>query len=184
VKEPDEPSSIRWADLNVKFKDKMKPLITTSIASVLAIALIAFLISVLNDTSAVWAALGISISNSVFPMVAKALTSLERHSSEGLKQTSLYFKIAAFRWVNTAFVITVITPFTVTITNKGGLIPQIYAIFFAELVTTNVIQLLDPVGHLQRHYLAPRANTQDLVRLSIVVPWFLNEFLISFLFHR
>ena len=184
VKEPDEPSSIRWADLNVKFKDKMKPLITTSIASVLAIALIAFLISVLNDTSAVWAALGISISNSVFPMVAKALTSLERHSSEGLKQTSLYFKIAAFRWVNTAFVITVITPFTVTITNKGGLIPQIYAIFFAELVTTNAIQLLDPVGHLQRHYLAPRANTQDLVRLSIVVAWFLNEFLISFLFHR
>jgi Calcium-activated chloride channel len=179
VKEPDEPSAIRWADLNVKFKDKMKPLITTSIASVLAIACIAFLISVINNTSAVWAALAISISNSVFPMVAKALTSLERHSSEGLKQTSLYFKIAAFRWVNTAIVITVITPFTVTLANKGGLIPQIYAIFFAELVTTNSIQLLDPVGHLQRHYLAPRASTQDLVRLSIVVVGFFDQFLIS-----
>ena len=167
VKEPEEPSTIRWADLNVKFKDKMKPLVTTSIASVIAIALIAFLISLINNKSAVFAAIAISVANSVFPMVAKALTSLERHSSEGLKQTSLYFKIAAFRWVNTAIVITVITPFTVTVANRGGLIPQIYAIFIAELVTTNAIQLLDPVGHLQRHYFAPRASTQDMMNLKM-----------------
>lgn len=76
-------------------------------------------------------------------------------------QTSLYVKIACFRWVNTAIVITVITPFTQTLTPSPGLISQIAAIFFAEIVTTNVIQLTDVWGHIQRHFLAPRAKTQD-----------------------
>ena len=44
---------------------------------------------------------------------------------------------------------------------------QIYALFFAEIVTTNAIQLLDPVGHLQRHFLAPRAATQDAMNINM-----------------
>ena len=34
-------------------------------------------------------------------------------------------------------------------------------------MTTNVVQLLDPVGHLQRHYFAPRASTQDMMNLKM-----------------
>jgi hypothetical protein len=63
-------------------------------------------------------------------------------------------------------VITIITPFTSTLTD-GGLVNQIYALFFAEIVTTNAIQLLDPVGHFQRHFLAPRAKTQDAMNLCM-----------------
>ena len=59
----------------------------------------------------------------------------------GDKQTSLYFKIALFRWVNTAVVITMVTPFTDTLSLEGGLIPQIYALFYAELTTTAAIQV-------------------------------------------
>jgi len=120
---------------------------------------------------------------------------MEAHSSEGGKQRSLFCKIALFRWyvslnvertfivksgsrlndltrfcsphrVNTAVVITIVTPFTQSLTNKGGLIEQVYALFFAEIVTTNIIQLADPVGHLQRHLLAPRAPTQDSMNLK------------------
>jgi hypothetical protein len=70
--------------------------------------------------------------------------------------------VAIFRWVNTAVVITIITPFTSTLSSAtGGLIDQIYAQFFAEIVTTTVIQLVDVYGHFQRHFLAPRAATQD-----------------------
>jgi hypothetical protein len=35
------------------------------------------------------------------------------------------------------------------------------------MVTTNVIQLADPAGHLKRHILAPRAPTQDLMNLQM-----------------
>lgn len=197
LKEPDEPNTIRWADLNVKFLDKVKPLATTTIFSLIAIFLIALVINVVHNQAPLWSAIAIAIFNSIFPEIAKLLTELERHSSEGLKQTSLYFKIAVFRWVNTAVVriaafillllvrntrlltsvvishilffqiITVITPFTATLSNKGGLIPTIYAIFFAEIVTTNAVQILDPAGHLKRHFLAPRAVTQDAMNLAM-----------------
>ena len=78
---------------------------------------------------------------------------------------SLYWKIALFRWVNMAIIITVITPFTHTLGLEDGLIPQIYSIFFAEIVTTNLIQITDVWGHVQRHILAPRAKTQDTMNL-------------------
>ena len=98
--------------------------------------------------------------NLSFPQLAKYITDFEGHRNESKLQTSLYIKIAAFRWVNTAVVTTYITPFTYTLL-PGGLISQIAAIFFAEIVTTNVIQLTDVWGHFQRHILAPREKTQD-----------------------
>lgn len=107
----------------------------------------------------------IAVFNSVFPIFAKMLTDLEEHAAEGEKQTSLYSKIAIFRWVNTAIVITIITPFTNTLADENGLINQIYVLFYAEIITTNAIQLADPVGHLQRHFLAPRAQNQDAMNL-------------------
>lgn len=67
--------------------------------------------------------------------------------------------------MNTAIVITLIFPFTATI--NGKLIPQIEALFFAEIVTSTVIQLLDPAGHFERHILAPRAPTQDAMNLKM-----------------
>lgn len=167
VTEADEPNTVRWQDLNEKFIDKLRQQAFTTLATICAILAIAFIIRITNDRSVVFAAFAISIFNSVFPMFAKFLTDLEAHGSEGDKQRSLYFKIAMFRWVNTAVVITIITPFTATLSSSGGLISQIYALFFAEIVTTNVIQVLDPFGHLQRHFLAPRAHTQDAMNINM-----------------
>jgi Calcium-activated chloride channel len=96
------------------------------------------IVKLCSGVSAAVAAISISIFNAIFPVLAKLLTSCEAHSSEGGKQRSLYLKIALFRWVNTAVVITIITPFTLTLADEQGLIPQIYALFFAEIVTTNL----------------------------------------------
>jgi hypothetical protein len=167
IKEPEEPSTVRWQDLNSKFAGKFKALLTTTLATIGAIALIALLINKLNGLEATWAALAIAGCNVLFPLFAKLLTKVESHASESSRQTSLYFKIAIFRWVNTAIIITVITPFTKTLDNTDGLIRSIGAIFFADIVTTNAVQFLDPVGHIRRHFLAPRAATQDLMNLNM-----------------
>ncbi len=58
-------------------------------------------------------------------------------------------------------------PFTKTLDNDEGLIESIFAIFFADIVTTNAVQFLDPVGHIYRHILAPRGATQDLMNLRM-----------------
>jgi hypothetical protein len=61
---------------------------------------------------------------------------------------------------------TIITPFTDTLADQNGLIPQIYLLFFAEIFTVTAVQLADPMGHVNRHILAPRAATQDAMNLK------------------
>ncbi|KAL7505906.1 hypothetical protein ACHAXN_007134, partial [Cyclotella atomus] len=84
----------------------------------------------------------------------------ERHPSESSKQAISYFKICFVRWINTAVVISFITPFTHILVDDTGLIIQLYALFFADIITSNALQSTDIFGHIQRHYLAPRASTQ------------------------
>ena len=109
VGQPDEPATIRWQDLNSKFRVRLVEMTITNIISCVFMALIAYVISRAYQINDVVGAGVISIFNLVFPEVAKFLTDAESHFSEGDKQTSLYFKIALFRWVNTAIVITIIT---------------------------------------------------------------------------
>jgi hypothetical protein len=109
VEEPDEPSTVRWQDLNTKWLAQFKQILMTSLATIAAIAVIALLIWKLNGVSPFWAAMAIAAANCIFPQLAKLMTLAESHASEGGKQTSLYFKIAFFRWVNTAIIITIIT---------------------------------------------------------------------------
>lgn len=61
----------------------------------------------------------------------------------------------------------IITPFARTI-SEPGLIKSIYLIFFTEIATTNVIQLADFAGNLQRHFMAPRAVTQDAMNRNML----------------
>lgn len=162
VDEPPEPSGIRWADLNESDTTTLVRLIIPSILTLGLIAACAFLVKELRSYGPIYAAVSISLLNTIFPMVAKSMTNTEIHRSHGSKQTSLYVKICLFRWVNTAVVTTLITPFTSTL--MGGddhLLAGVYAIFFSEIVTITVIQLLDIGGNINRHIFAPRAKTQE-----------------------
>ena len=125
----------------------------------------ALVVRIASRASPIGAAFAIAAFNSVFPIFAKMLTSTEAHAGEGEKQTSLYFKIALFRWMNTSVVISIVTPFTDSL-SIDGLIPQVYALFFAEIVTVSALQLADPMGHINRHILAPRAATRDAMNLK------------------
>ena len=110
-----------------KFKERT----FTFLCTMIAIVLVAVVVNLANDASAIGAAFTISAFSTLFPILAKLLTNFEAHPSEGSKQSSLYFKICFFRWVSTAVVISLITPFTDTLANKTGLITQVYALFFA-----------------------------------------------------
>lgn len=98
VVEPEEPSSIRWQDLNEKRSDRLKQQAFTIFATLTAIVIIALIVRAVNDWDVRASAFAIAIFNVSFPMFAKALTNIEAHASEGNKQRSLYFKVALFRW--------------------------------------------------------------------------------------
>jgi hypothetical protein len=69
-----------------------------------------------------------------------------------------------FKWVNTAIVTALITPFVYSVdpgSNNLALIPKIYMIFFAELLTNPLLLISDSWGHIQRHVLGPRELDQE-----------------------
>jgi hypothetical protein len=49
----------------------------------------------------------------------------------------------------------------------SNLLGSVYTIFFAEIVTSNVLQLLDISENFKRHFLAPRAKTQEKMNLNM-----------------
>jgi hypothetical protein len=153
IRQPEEPAAIRWQDLNSKAWNRILELLSTNLIGLGVMALFAYLITFAFERSTLVGAVTVSLSSLVYQEFAKGLTALESHFSEGDVQASLYFKLGLFRFVNTAIIISVITPFTSSIQEESGLIPKVYAIFVAELVAINAARLADPLGHFQRHVL-------------------------------
>jgi hypothetical protein len=160
-----EPNTIHWKSLNVPGFRKVRQQLLTAFITLIGIAGVAMVVRFVNEWSTVFAALTISAFNAGFPEAAKIIVLLESHDNEGSLQRSLFFKIAAFRWVNTAIVISLITPFTSTLSLDDGLIPQVYAIFFSEILTLNALQLMDGYGHFRRLFMAPFMKNQDAMNL-------------------
>jgi len=166
VDEAEEPSTIRWRELHLTKTDFLIKLFSTAIVFGLILAF-AHVVYVLDQgkNGDSRAALAIAISNTAFPQVAKLLSKFERHSREEHFQVWLYAKIALFRWVNTALVISFITPFTFTVLPGRSVLDAVYKIFFAEIITSTITQYLDIGGNVKKHVLAPREKTQETMNL-------------------
>lgn len=55
-----------------------------------------------------------------------------------------------------------VTPFASTLgSGTDDLVDGVKDIFVAEIVTSSLIKFIDPVGLFKRHYLAPRAKSQE-----------------------
>lgn len=106
----------------------------------------------------------ISMTNSITPMIVRVLVSYETHRNEGSVQRSLFMKTCLFRWIQTAILLSIITPFTSTI-SEGGLINILFSIFFTGMIYTPLTNLSDIFGHYNRHFLAPRAPDQRRMNL-------------------
>ncbi len=162
VQEPGEPSSVRWHNLNENIWETLLSLILPNALNTGLVIGAAFIVKAVHSYSTLYSALTISLLNSAFPWIAKGLSLFEVHNYEGGKQTSLYFKITVFRWVNTAIVMTIITPFTSTVMPvDDSVLYGVYSIIFSEIVVATLIQFLDFGGHFNRHFVAPRMATQE-----------------------
>jgi hypothetical protein len=161
--EPQEPDTIRWQDLDETLTQQLKQQILTFFLTAFAILCgCAVHVYCRKKYAAVYAALTVTAVNTMAPYVCYYIVFyFESHASEGGWQTSLYFKITANRWITTALLTAMITPFTDTLENQvDSLIPAMYAIFITEMLKAPATQLLDISGHWKRHVLAPRARDQ------------------------
>lgn len=90
IYEAEEPSSIRWQDLNAGVSARIKQICLTTLVSWVTVFAVAILIWFLRDKSTTYAAIAISISNVAFPQFGKIITNMELHPSESHKESSLY----------------------------------------------------------------------------------------------
>lgn len=178
VEEPTEPNAVRWLDIQVP---KARKLLFRFINLAITVGLISFagfIVKKIRDTAGpALSAIFVTIFNSSIPQVLKLLMLFERHSDEGTRQKSLYIKITLFRWVNTAILAKIITPFTSTIASyKRGVLNTINAILWSELFVSPALRILDIMGLFKKHVLAPRARNQEEMYLSFQgTPYHLAE---------
>ena len=168
VVEPAEPSTIRWLDLDVTTWDHVLKLLFTAVM-VGIIAVVATILTIIYDKQPTSFAIANSLTNAIIPSVAKVLSNFEKHRNEEDRQVWLFVRIAMFRLFNTVILINwFITPFTSSIMDgQTNLLGSVYTIFFAEIVTSNVLQLLDISENFKRHFIAPRAKTQERMNLNM-----------------
>jgi len=167
VAEPEEPNTIRWQSLNVSVSTQSKQRAYTLSITAVSLFLVAYIIRSLSRTRPIFVSYTISFFNVVFPVFTNVMIdNLETHKSETEKQTSMYMIIALFRWTTTAIIYFLVTPFYDTLDGANeGLIFKIEYLFVSDIIVSNLYALVDPIGHIQRHYSAPRAKTQDAMNI-------------------
>lgn len=166
VQETAEPSSIRWHNLDETLSVKCLQVFASFLLTFSAIVVGAILVALAGRESPIWASITITSINQVTPRICKFITNrFESHPTDGNRQASLYIKMTIFKWVNTAIVTAIITPFVYTIAPQE-LLHKVNAIFFAELITNPLLLMSDIWGHIQRHVLGPRAPDQERMNLN------------------
>eukprot|EP00588_Corethron_pennatum_P003274 CAMPEP_0194286204 /NCGR_PEP_ID=MMETSP0169-20130528/32030_1 /TAXON_ID=218684 /ORGANISM="Corethron pennatum, Strain L29A3" /LENGTH=913 /DNA_ID=CAMNT_0039032569 /DNA_START=103 /DNA_END=2841 /DNA_ORIENTATION=+ len=167
ISESAEPFDIRWKDLEVSYFVRCIKCVFALLILVFFIFWSGYFVYELsyNDNLTV---LYIAVSNVVVPKICELINSLESHSTEGKRQESLYVKIALFRCFNSGVALLLINGFIETISvmetnqdKKKSLIYSVYPVICAELFTIPTIKLLDIMGNIRKHILAPRARDQE-----------------------
>ena len=169
VVEPAEPSAIRWHDLHTSNCVRVVQVFFTTLMSFGLIVGGAFVIVNARKISPELAALAITCFNLITPTVVRLMTRLfESHPDESSASASVYVKITALRWTNTAIVTTFITPFTFSLQEGEGtgLLDWVYTMYTFDLFTGPVLQITDIWGNLCRHVFATRQNDQMKMNLK------------------
>jgi len=168
VELPPEPNSVRYLDLSARASKKLFVRIVNFVLTICIVGVCGFAVQKARQNVGTWfSGPLVSIFNSIIPLIIKILMIFEPHSSEGSYQASLYLKITLFRWINTAILTKIITPFTSTVSPvKTDVLAQINAIMWSELWLVPGLRLLDLWGNIKKHFFAPRARNQEIANLS------------------
>ena len=168
VMEPAEPSAVRWLDLSASYTRKVVARILSLAVTIGIVSLSGLCVARVRDSLGPrFSAPLISIFNSIIPQLVKLMMIFEPHNTEGSFQTSLYLKITLFRWVNTAVLTKMITPFTSTVSDGDqDVLRTINAILWSELWIVPGLRLLDLWGNVKKHILAPRSRNQELMNMN------------------
>jgi hypothetical protein len=176
VGEAPEPSEVRWEDVHVGFRLRASQqgyTFTVAFAFIILSVVVAKQLQLGLGPGV--AALWITITNITIPLYLRHLCfKREDHVSLNDQQMSLFFKLAFFRWCNSAIVIYVITDFEKTLSLKT--MTQVQAVLMADAVTTPLVRALNPMDAINKLFVSRFAWTQEKMNSYFLgTPWFPAE---------
>jgi len=170
VKPSYEPESICWINLHHSLLIRTTWQCVTMISTIGFILAAAFLAKTAREASLIGGSILVSLFNVIAPEILTIMSYFEKNHTEGARQSSLYLRITIFRWANTAIMIALLTKMTDTLTTniEHGLLNSVNVILLSELIFVPLFRYLDIFGNLKKHYLAPRAQTQEEMNLHFI----------------
>ncbi|CAM9599348.1 unnamed protein product, partial [Phaeothamnion confervicola] len=174
ITEAYEPSQVRWRNLQYGLFPRMiEQAKMTAVATGVVLAA-GLLVWGFSEAQAGWAAIVISVNNSILPVLMKMINVHEHHHSDSAQQSSLMFKLVAAQWMNTAFIIYITKPQEDIL--DYTYVKQVSAILWADAFTNPILLVLDIGGRVNRFFFAKRATTQLKMNSYFQgTSWFLAE---------
>lgn len=167
VKEPDEPSSLRWEDLDVPYVEEFWAKCRSFFLAFVFTVAGGFAIVYVKTHSVIGSTITIILLNVLSPIIADKLTESESNDTETDFATSAYIKVTLIRWIYTVFVNFAVTPFT-SIIRPDELIEEVRLLYTAETLQRPILQMIGIGGHIARHFRGPRAKDQRSMNLAFM----------------
>jgi len=169
-----EPSGVEWESLHL-------PLAYVLLRRVLSLAVTAgvvglsyFAIMGSRSFSPAFAPIIISVINALLPYLMTALTSTEPFYSKGAREAALMLKLVVVRFMTTAVISYMSTPFSDTLGRST--LDAVQAVLVCDALLTPTIALLDVSGFIDRMILARFAPTQEAMNAKHMgTEWSLGE---------
>lgn len=117
-----------------------------------------FIVAAANQANPTAGALAVTILNSLYPTVFKAIGHTEIHQTVTSKKSSLLLKLVCARLFNTAIVTWLATPYEHTLDPR--FIESIQMILVFDMILTPILRFLDIAERVKQMILAPRSKTQ------------------------
>lgn len=113
-----------------------------------------------TDLPASGVAIWIALTNILFPQILrKVCLKVELHTSRDGQQESLFVKMSVFRWLNSAVVLYLITPYDETLTVLS--MKRILGVLIADCFTAPLIRTLNIGGKFKGWIISQFAYTQE-----------------------
>eukprot|EP00937_MAST-01D_sp_MAST-1D-sp2_P005576 g5576.t1 len=160
VHEAAEPSDVFWWNLHVPLPTRVvQQLLSLGGAALVVFGAFHAVRAAKRSGGSAAAAITVSACNLVLPTLLKWVTTLEQHHDFTSENRSMLRKLLLARFVTSAIVIYLITPFGETL-GQDSLV-QIQEILIADAFTTPIVRLLNLPAVLPILVLAPRARSQE-----------------------
>jgi len=181
VEEAAEPSEIIWDNVHTPAFFAFIQGIVSGLLTLVLCVICFFYIFVLKKFEgsffARFTGIGIALINSILPILLKWGTAYETHGNEGTKQKSLFVKLAAARFANTAIINFLTTNFSDTLGTDSLWTIQAILVADAIIMPTTELVMVIVGGFLNRQILC-RFYANDKLKLRSffgAVEWNIGE---------